>query len=139
MVYGLLLEKCIPDQLSWSERHSYKVEVASSSLALGTNRTCPSWSKGSDLRPDVFRYAWVQIPHHALYPRSSVGQSAVLIKRRSTVQARPWIPCLLAQFGQRIRLLIWGLGVRVPQRLKSFKQYRLNLIAIWRSGSVSGS
>ena len=28
-------------------------------------RDCPSWSKGSDLRPDVLRHAWVQIPHHA--------------------------------------------------------------------------
>ena len=51
----------------WSECHSYKVEVASSSLAVGTKRTCPSWSKGSDLRPDVFRYAWVQIPQCAVF------------------------------------------------------------------------
>ena len=41
---------------------------------------CPSWSKGSDLRPDMFRHAWVQIPHHTPHPLSSVGQSVTLIR-----------------------------------------------------------
>ena len=40
---------------------------------------CPSWSKGSDLRPDMFRHAWVQIPHHAPHPFNSVGQSVSLM------------------------------------------------------------
>ena len=33
---------------------------------------CPSWSKGSDLRPDVLRHAWVQIPHYTPHPLNSV-------------------------------------------------------------------
>ena len=79
---------------------------------------CPSWSKGSDLRPDMFRHAWVQIPHHAAdlkmslnvsIPLNSVGQSATLIRWKSPVQAWQWVSDLkmslkvlhspIAQFG----------------------------------------
>ena len=62
---------------------------------------CPSWSKGSDLRPDVLRHAWVQIPHYTPHPLNSVGQSATLIRWKSPVQAWQWVPSALAQLVER--------------------------------------
>ena len=36
---------------------------------------CPSWSKGSDLRPDVLRHAWVQIPHYTPHPLGAMDSA----------------------------------------------------------------
>ena len=44
---------------------------------LKTHQTCncPSWSKGSDLRPDVLRHAWVQIPHYTPHPLGAMDSA----------------------------------------------------------------
>jgi hypothetical protein len=81
-------------------------------LKTHQTRDCPSWSKGSDLRPDMFRHAWVQIPHHAPHPLNSVGQSATLIRWKSPVQAWQWVADL-----KRLKLIrTWNVSKLIRQK-----------------------